>query len=273
MVLEVLVLGSGGPFASPRRASSGYLVGVSGGRRVLVDAGGGVLLRLGEQGIDPATIDAVVLTHTHADHTGGLGAVVFAATMAGGARPLEVLGPTGRDIHPGAERFADLLFGEAGAWSYLHTFDGFAVHAHDLPSDPEWDTRPCLAAEGEPQIHSVAVSHGMMPSVAYRLEHEGRSVVLSGDPDGYQESIAELARGCDVLVHDFALPERETEHGHLHAKPSEVGRVAADAGAGRLVLTHVMPEHEDELEASLALVAQAYDGEVVVAEDGLRLEV
>jgi ribonuclease BN (tRNA processing enzyme) len=69
------------------------------------------------------------------------------------------------------------------------------------------------------------------------------------------------------------LPERETEHGHLHAKPTDVGRLAAEADVGRLVLTHVFPEHEDELDASLARVRREYDGELVVAYDGLRVDV
>ncbi|HZD87662.1 MAG TPA: MBL fold metallo-hydrolase, partial [Gaiellaceae bacterium] len=247
MSLELLVLGSGSPYAHPRRASSAYLVR-AGDRRLLVDAGGGTLLRLGEQRVDPGVLDAVLLTHTHIDHSGGLPAVVFAAVMGGGARPLRLLGPAGRGIHPGVERFAGLLFGEHGAWSYLRTFDGFGVAARELPSDPD---DPALTSVEE-GISSVAVGHGMMPSVAYRLGHGGGSVAIGGDPESYQPQLVELARGCDVLVHDFALPERETEHGHLHADPSDAGRVAAEAGVGLLVLTHVFPEHEDELDASLA---------------------
>lgn len=269
--LELLVLGSGGPFANPRRASSSYVL-AGGDTTLLVDAGGGAHLRLGQERVDPAAIETVLLTHTHADHTGGLGAVVFAAAMAGGARPLRLLGPAGREIHPGAERFADLLFGERGAWSYLHTFDGFAIDARELPSDPEADVETLLAVDGPLEIRSVAVSHGMMPSVAYRLDCDGRSVVFAGDADAYQPQLVALAAGCDTLVADFALPERETEHGHLHGSPSQTARMAADAGVRRLLLSHVMPEHEDELERSLQLVAAHYEGEVAVAEDGLRLE-
>ena len=65
----------------------------------------------------------------------------------------------------------------------------------------------------------------------------------------------------------MALPERGVEHGHLHAKPSEVGRVARDAGCGLLLLTHFMPEIEDELDEAVAGVRGACPGELLPAED------
>lgn len=120
MTLTLTVLGSGGPFAQARRASSGYLT-EAGEITVLVDCGGGVFERLGRSGFDPAGLSAVFLTHTHVDHTGGLAPGLFAAAMAGRQTPLPVVGPDGRDMHPGCRRFTELLFGEQGAWSYLHT--------------------------------------------------------------------------------------------------------------------------------------------------------
>lgn len=120
------VRGSGGPFAQPARASSGYLL-EAGRIRLLVDCGGGVFERLGRTGVDPATLSAVLLTHTHIDHSGGLAPVLFAAAMAGRRTPVPVVGPDGRDQHPGCRRFTELLFGEQGAWSYLNTFPGFGV--------------------------------------------------------------------------------------------------------------------------------------------------
>lgn len=79
--------------------------------------------------------------------------------------------------------------------------------------------------------------------------------------------------GCDVLVCDLALPERDVPHGHLHAKSSEVGRMARDSGCDRLIVTHVMPELEDELDAALTEVRRAYQVEPTVAEDLLRIAV
>ena len=122
-------------------------------------------------------------------------------------------------------------------------------------------------------ISTVAVPHGMMPSLAYRIDHGGTSVVFSGDVESAHEPLIALARDCDLLVHDLALPERETEHGHLHAKPSEVGRVARDCGCRRLLVNHVMPELEDELDEALMELRRFYDGPLIVAEDLLRVTV
>jgi ribonuclease BN (tRNA processing enzyme) len=65
----------------------------------------------------------------------------------------------------------------------------------------------------------------------------------------------------------MALPERDVPHGHLHAKPSQVGRLAGDGATSTLLLSHVMPELEDERDDAERLARQAYDGPVKWAED------
>jgi len=272
----ITILGSGGPFANATRASSGYVVWTEGRPAILLDAGGGAFERLGRAAIDPALIDLVLLSHLHIDHSGGLAPVVFAATIAKRGRPFDLVGPCGRGQVPGAKQFADLLFGRTGAWSYLHTFDGFGVRATEMPSDPDAHAEPAgvpcggIAVEA---IRSVAVRHGMMPALSYRIERGGRSICYSGDVAEASDALIALARGCDLLVHDFALPERPVPNGDLHAKPSAVGRVAAAAGCAKLVLSHVMPELEDEIDAAVAAVRASYGGEIVLAHDLATIEV
>ena len=96
--LAVTVLGSGGQFPTARRVSSGYAVWLDGSPRLLVDAGGGIFERVGRAGIPLHGLDAVLLTHTHIDHTGGLAPLVFAAFMQGRTELLGLFGPAGRFI-------------------------------------------------------------------------------------------------------------------------------------------------------------------------------
>ncbi|HZE03670.1 MAG TPA: MBL fold metallo-hydrolase [Solirubrobacteraceae bacterium] len=273
MNVELIVLGSGGPFINARRTSSCYMLHDGDGRRLLIDAGGGAFERFGRAGLGAADLDAVLLTHLHIDHSGGLAPLVFSAYMEGRHTVLPIAGPQARGGQPGVAQFAQALFGTDGAWSYLHSFEGFGIRALEAPSDPA-DARPAeVLTDGHLRVRAVAVPHGMMPSVAYRVDVDGRSVVFSGDVESEHAPLVELAAGCDVLVHDFALPEREVEHGHLHAKPSAVGRVANACGCRTLVLSHVMPELEDELEPALELVRATYRGRLVLAGDLTRIAV
>jgi len=270
--LAVTVLGSGGPMANPSRASAGYVVWVDGRPSLLVDAGGGTFERLGRAGIDPATMDAVALTHTHIDHTGGLAPVVFAAWMHGRTQPLRVIGPTGRGDQAGCGRFCDLLFGRDGAWSYLHTFDGFGIEVTEV--DQEVGASPALAWEKFGMtLSAVGVPHGMMPSVAYRIDYAGRGIVISGDIDGSHPGLVELARGCDVLVHDQAMPRRDVEHGNLHSPPEQTAATATAAGAGTLVLSHFMPAIEAHLDDVVERIGADYRGRIVVASDLVTITV
>ncbi|SDX91938.1 Beta-lactamase superfamily domain-containing protein [Modestobacter sp. DSM 44400] len=136
-----------------------------------------------------------------------------------------------------------------------------------MPSDPQDSSVTRVLAGPGFTVSAVAVPHGMMPAVAYRIEAADRAVVVGGDVQSHHPPLAGLARGADLLVHDMALPERDVPHGDLHATPSEVGRTAAAAGARALLLTHVMPELEDEQAAAERLIRSEYDGPVYWAGD------
>jgi ribonuclease BN (tRNA processing enzyme) len=114
-------------------------------------------------------------------------------------------------------------------------------------------------------IKTAPVSH-IASSLAYRVESGGRAVVYSGDTD-WSDSLIELARGADCLVLEASNPFKVP--GHL--TPGEAGRLAAQTRVPRLVLTHLYPPCDAvDVAAECSL---AYPGEVILAEDGLRLEV
>ena len=116
-------------------------------------------------------------------------------------------------------------------------------------------------------IYAVGVPHGMMPAVAFRIECGDQSVVFSGDISGSTAAHIALAKNCSMLIHDFALPERDIPHGKLHAKPSAVGKTAAESGAKILLLSHFMPAIEGELGEAIEIVRRHYSGRIEVAHD------
>lgn len=272
---ELLILGTGGPFLRPHRVSSGYVLYLDGAARILIDPGGGSFERAGRYGVDLSTIDGILYSHSHIDHTAGIPPFVFAMYMGGRKRAIRMAGPAGRDDQPGCAAFSDLLFGQRGAWAYMNSFEGFGIVSADLPSNVEAGGSAVVEAPEFPnlRIRSVAVPHGMMPAVAYRFDYRGVSLVFSGDIAHPHDAFTELARNADVLVHDFALPQRDVPHGNLHAKPLDVGKVAARSGCRKLVLSHFLPEIEDEIEAACDLVRRHYRGEIEVARDGERIAV
>lgn len=280
--LSLTVLGSGGPIATRRRVSSGYLLSLGGRARILVDCGGGTFERIGRMDVDLSSLDQILLTHLHIDHTSDLPAIIMHLYMTDRKRPITLVGPSGRpgnrdapenlEPQPGAIEFAALLFGSRGAWRYMNTFEKFGINSLEMPSNASQASvhdvplDPGLAATGV-SITSTGVPHGMMPSIAFRVEYDGRSVTFSGDVSGVTPAMIELSKGCSMLVHDFALPERELPHGNLHAKPSKVGELARDAGAKALLLSHFMPPIEPELDGAVELVRKSYRGRIELAND------
>jgi ribonuclease BN (tRNA processing enzyme) len=280
--LSITVLGSGGPIANAHRASSGYVVSIDGKVRILVDAGGGIFERVGRSGLDLSTLEQILLTHMHIDHTSDLPAILMHLYMQGRKTPIAVAGPAGRPgndaapenaaAQPGVAEFVRLLFGVDGAWRYMNTFDGFGIGVHET-SSAVWDRAvhripvDGILHELGVSIHAVAVPHGMMPAVGFRIECGDESVVFSGDISTSTIEFITLAKNCSLLVHDLALPERDTPDSHLHAKPSAVGRTAHESGTQVLLLSHFMPAIEDELAESVEIVAREYHGRIELAKD------
>lgn len=171
-----------------------------------------------------------------------------------------------------------LLFGSDGAWSCLHRFEGFAIDADEVPERAEEPVRvpvPAALAEvgGGLGVRAGGVDHDMMPSVAYRLDHAGRGLTVSGDLDGRRETLVALAHGSDVLVYDQSLPRRDLEHGHLPSPPEATAANAAVTGVGTLVLSHLMGPAAASIGQLYRVVGERFSGRVVVASDLWTLEV
>lgn len=281
--LEVIVLGSGGPGATGRAASS-YVLLLDGKPRILVDAGPGAFVRLGEAKLSMADLDVVLLTHLHVDHVGELPGLFKArAVSSRGPISFRVFGPEGRDgrgddaSFPSTSRWLDLLLGPRGAFPYLKNFSApISWHVVDLPAKAKPGTAPRqILHEGKLTISASAGHHRDAPAIIYRVNYDGRSVTFSGDIDSQGiPALTTLAQASDLLVFNSVVldpPESPEVLYTLHSSPRAIGAVAGTAGVKRLLLSHLSPAVDVARQSVLDSVAERFHGPVSFAEDGLRL--
>ncbi|WP_372345358.1 MBL fold metallo-hydrolase [Streptomyces sp. KL116D] len=214
--LRLTVLGSATPYPEAGNPCSGYLVS-GGGTRVWVDAGSGTLGAL-QKHVRLDEIDAIWVSHLHADHTADLLTAYYGLLYADVRldAPLPLYGPPGT-----ADRLAGFLTnGERRS----PVEEAFAVRELDDGH---------RARVGALDLTSREVAHGM-PAFALRVEHEGRSLVYSGDTAPCA-GLTELAAGCGTL-----LCEADGDSGDgVHHSPEDAGDTATAADVRRLVVTHV----------------------------------
>jgi ribonuclease BN (tRNA processing enzyme) len=272
---ELAVLGSGGPVGSGR-AASGYVVFIDGIARALVDVGPGAFVRLGEMGIDLRHLDTVLLTHLHIDHSGDLPGFVKSRDLSYD-QPLlfRIFGPSGSGDYPSTTTFVERLFGAQGAFAYLRSFrNRLELDAVDLPIAPDAPIHEVLR-EADVHVTSIAVDHDDAPAVAFRVEHGGHAVVVSGDLASKNDNLAQLAAGADLLVYDASVldpPGSPPKLYDLHTAPGRIGEVAAKAGVKSLLLTHIPPDVEASADAVLRSVHARYPGPARFASDCLRID-
>ena len=276
--LSLLVLGSGGPGATGR-AGTGYIVSLDGQPRILVDAGPGTFARAGEAGVDLGSVDIVLLTHLHVDHTGELPGLIKARIVAERRDiSFKIFGPPGspggKDAarFPSTKQFVDLLFGPRGAYSYLTDFAGhMTLDARNVARSAQPQV---LLQEGGLIVTAITGHHGDAPSVIYRTDYHGQSITFSGDIDAAgHASLTRLARNTDVLVFDAVVldpPGSRPVLYTLHTAPHDIGRIAQVAGVKKLLLSHLSPSIDGAREAVTASIRESYKGPIEFAHDGLR---
>jgi len=259
--VRLTIVGCAGSFPRPDTAASCYLVEATdaAGRtwRVLLDLGNGALGPL-QQYLWPGDLDAVLLSHLHADHCLDLcGLYVALRYHPDGppARRMPVYGPAGV-----ARRMADAYGREEG---------GKLAEMYDFR---EWtDGEP--VAVGPLAVVPFLVDH---PVEAYglRVEErvEGRTAVLaySGDTDACP-ALVRLAKGADILLSEAAFADSRDLARHIHLTGVRAGRAAADAGVRRLLITH-LPVWTDPAIA-LAEARSTFEGDAEVVRPGGVYEV
>lgn len=270
--LAVQVLGSGGPEMEDKRASTSYLIWENSKPRVILDAGGGSALRFGESGAQMSQVDVFLFSHFHVDHSGDFPALIFSSWFEDRKRPLPVYGPAGNKFMPSTTEFVhDLFSNQNGAWRYLSELvepsaeGGYTLQPHNVaPSS----TPMLVFRNADMALYAVSVTHGVFPTLAWRIEIAGRRLVFSGDTNGEGDGLARLAMNADLFVAHNAVPESATGlERRLHMPPSVIGTIAANARVMQLVLSHRMLRTLGNENKTENEIRQHYSGPVTFAND------
>jgi len=272
--MQVITLGTGSPIPAPDRAGPSTLVRTSVGD-LLFDAGRGVLMRAAGLLSGAVAFRSVFLTHLHSDHTTDLNDIITTRwAMSFAPAPLSVFGPVGT---------AGLV---ASTEAMLSLDMGYRLaHHEDLTWRPDTVatdvTEGVVFEEGDVRVLAAPTDHAPVhPTVGYRVEDGGRSVVIAGDTVPC-EGLDRLTAGADVLVHTVVRRDQIEALGlprlldvlDYHSAVPEAGATAQRGGVGTLVLTHMVPPVQAGGEQEwIDQASGAFEGEVVLAEDLTTIE-
>jgi len=284
----VMVLGSGGPVATSNgRAGSSLLIFVEGKPVLVVDTGSGSFKSLALSGANLADAHHFLFTHLHIDHTSDMSAMVkslFFHRLGAGLLLPDSINFYGPDSNvPAYDSMSNYIDGhfdaETGVERYLHGFAGaffggaspFVPQGNDLPFDVSSSVMTTvLDNHNGLTVKSIPVFHGGTPSVAYRIEYKGKSIVWSGDTNSSTDNMIALSNTADVLIYDTAILANPVPDFLLmfHTTPARIGEVAAASQPAKLVLSHLSAITEQNImQIKQDIRAQGYTGKILPAKD------
>lgn len=266
------VLGSGGPIAENGRAGTGYLVWIDGTARIMIDAGAGTFLRFAESGAQVGDLEFIGISHFHTDHSVDFPALLKSGSFRQRETSIAVAGPGGSDLFPGLNAWLrSLLDRDEGAYGYLSAYldgDGRLQKLDTVEVSGRDAERVFDSNDESIRIDAMAVPHGIVPALAFRVQAGDHSLVFASDQNGSNEQFVEFASEADLLIMHLVVPENAGPTARrLHASPSIIGRIANAARAERLMLSHFMSRSLRNLDDNVAAVGDGYSGEVVLAQD------
>ena len=245
MAVRVTFLGSGDAFSASGRHQAGYLVR-DGHTSVLLDIGSSTLGSMKQHGVDPASVDLILISHLHGDHFSGLPFLFLQYIYEQRRqRPLHIAGPPGT---------------EERVWALFR-----AVY-RDLAAEPlPFPVHFTEMAPGAPvSFDAVHVDPFRVPhqekdvSLALRVSLAGRSVLYSGD-SGWTEALIEHS-DTDLFICECSFFETRVA---IHLDYPRLAENRSRFGAKRMILTHLGREvHERRSEV-----------EIEMATDGLAVEI
>lgn len=280
---RVTLLGTGAPPPDPNRFGPATLVEAA-DQKLLFDVGRGTPIRLWQIRVPIRAITATFLTHFHSDHVVGIPDVWLSGWLGGPfARrsvPFLIIGPTGtRDLMVDLERAyaADIRIRTADEG---YPAEGIKIIAQDF------DKEGVVFDRSGVRVTAFQVDHGehIKPAYGYRVDYNGRAVVLSGDTR-FSENVTKHGIGVDLLIHEVAAVRAELladaqvkrvmDH---HTSPQEVGRILSRARPKLGAYTHLVLLARGNVpaltpEELIAQTRETYSGEIVVGEDLMTFDI
>lgn len=262
--MKLTVLGKSPSWQDAGGACSGYLL-QEGDTSVLIDCGNGVFGKL-RQRLDYIELDAVIVSHLHADHWLDLIPFAYALTYAPKQQPVPVHTWPGTDdparprliAPPGSTETFRRVVGAWGNEDLIET--AFALEEYGAGDTVEVGP---ISASFHPVPHFI-------DTFAINLSAGDGKLTYGADSRPAQE-LVEIAREADLLLVEATLPRPERTGVRGHMTPEEAGRHAREAGAGRVVLTHISDELGEEWAREEAELA--FGGPVEIAREGATYEV
>ena len=278
---RLVLLGTkGGPSIRKGSPSPSASVVQLSGKTIVVDCGIGVTRSLVEAGVRLDQIDYVFITHLHSDHLLELGPLLYTAWTSNLKTPVTVYGP------PGIVAYWDHFIASMDLDHSIRTGDEKREKLTDLIRIETFTDGRVANLDGI-EVTALRVDHPPVTDCfALRFDSPKVAVVFSADTC-YFPPLAAFAKGADILVHEAmlgagvdALVERMATardlRAHLlasHTMIEDVGRIASEAGVGRLVLTHLVPADDPRFGQAEweDAVAATWSGPVSVGRDGLEI--
>lgn len=248
--MRLTVLGCSGTFPGPESACSGYLLEHD-GYRLVVDLGAGVLGQL-QKHVGLLDVDAVYVSHLHADHCIDLVAYSYA-----------------RRYHPDGQPPPLPVYGPAGtAQRILASYETPPSHGLEDVYDFR-EVTPGVHAIGPFTVTAAQVNHPV-ECHGLRIEAGGRTLAYSGDT-GESDALVGLADGVDAFLCEASWASAEDNPPDIHLSGRQAGEHAAKAGAARLLLTHVVPWADPQV--ILAEAGEAFGGPTELVTCGTSYDV
>jgi ribonuclease BN (tRNA processing enzyme) len=264
--VAVQILGSGAPGFVKDRANTSYLLWVGNSTKILVDAGGGAYVRFGQSGAKFSDLSMILVSHLHPDHAADLPGVLWSGRMTRND-VLPIVGPSGNEAAPSFSAFLSRQFDEKnGGFQVLGSImPGSAGGGVKLDARIVDVTKPDATSVFDRdgiKVTAMGIPHGNLPTLAYRVETQGKTVVFSSDQNGTNPRFPDFAKGANLLVMHLAIGVGANNPNQ--ALPAVVGSVAESAKPGRLVLSHIA---NFDLDAAVADVKKSYTGPLTIGAD------